>query len=135
VIGGGLPIGAIGGTAETMAVFDPTRPDPLPHGGTFSANPVSMEAGIAALENFGAAETDRLNALGDRLREGLADIGFEVTGRGSLVRLHHADPARLWWSAYARGLVLAGNGLAALSTPMDDATIDEILGRFADVER
>lgn len=135
VIGGGLPIGAIGGTAETMAVFDPTRPDALPHGGTFSANPVSMEAGIAALRDFDAAATERLNALGDRLRAGLADLGFEVAGRGSLVRLHDPEPTRLWWAAYRQGLLLCGNGLACLSTPMDDATVDEILRRFADVER
>jgi len=50
-MGGGFPVGAVGGKREFMAVFDPTAGKPaLPHGGTFSANPVTMRAGIAAME-------------------------------------------------------------------------------------
>ena len=51
IIGGGFPVGAIGGHKDVMAVFDPRPGKPaLPHGGTFSANPVTMRAGIAAME-------------------------------------------------------------------------------------
>ena len=50
IIGGGFPVGAIGGRLDVMAVFDPTRQDvPVPHGGTFNANPVTMRAGEAAI--------------------------------------------------------------------------------------
>ncbi|MFX8079161.1 aminotransferase class III-fold pyridoxal phosphate-dependent enzyme, partial [Acinetobacter baumannii] len=46
IIGGGFPVGAICGHREFMAVFDPRPGKPaLPHGGTFSANPVTMRAG------------------------------------------------------------------------------------------
>ena len=46
IIGGGFPVGAIGGRKDVMAVFDPRPGKPaLPHGGTFSANPVTMRAG------------------------------------------------------------------------------------------
>ena len=51
IIGGGFPVGAVCGGKEFMAVFDPRPGKPaLPHGGTFSANPVTMRAGIAAME-------------------------------------------------------------------------------------
>ncbi|WP_311974442.1 aspartate aminotransferase family protein [Bradyrhizobium glycinis] len=51
IIGGGFPVGAIAGKREVMAVFDPRHGKPaLPHGGTFSANPVTMRAGLAAME-------------------------------------------------------------------------------------
>jgi glutamate-1-semialdehyde 2,1-aminomutase len=43
IIGGGFPVAAVGGRAEVMAVFDPTRGKPaLPHGGTFTANPITI---------------------------------------------------------------------------------------------
>ena len=58
VIGGGHPIGAVGGRAELMDIFDPRSPDHLVHGGTFSANPVSMRAGLASLELLTAEEID-----------------------------------------------------------------------------
>ena len=53
IIGGGLPVGAFGGRAEIMAVFDPAGSYPVDHGGTFTANPVTMSAGLAALELLG----------------------------------------------------------------------------------
>ena len=120
VIGGGHPIGAVGGRAELMDIFDPRSPDHLVHGGTFSANPVSMRAGLASLDLLTAEEIDRINALGDRLRQELLDQGWKVTGRGSLLRIHSSDPTAQWWRLYEAGVMIAGNGLAAISTAVDD---------------
>ena len=65
IIGGGFPVGAIGGHRDVMAVFDPRPGKPaLPHGGTFSANPVTMRAGIAAMELLDDAAFARLDAMG-----------------------------------------------------------------------
>ncbi len=65
IIGGGFPVGAIGGRRDVMAVFDPRPGKPaLPHGGTFSANPVTMRAGIAAMELLDDAAFARLDAMG-----------------------------------------------------------------------
>src|SRR3546814_8653273 len=51
IIGGGLPIGAIAGRREIMAVFDPSKGKPaVAHAGTFTANPLSMVAGAAKSE-------------------------------------------------------------------------------------
>ena len=48
VIGGGLPIGAIGGSAAVMEYLSPLGP--VFHAGTLSGNPIATAAGLAALE-------------------------------------------------------------------------------------
>jgi glutamate-1-semialdehyde 2,1-aminomutase len=47
VIGGGLPIGAIGGSADVMEHLSPLGP--VFHAGTLSGNPIATAAGLAAL--------------------------------------------------------------------------------------
>jgi glutamate-1-semialdehyde 2,1-aminomutase len=73
VIGGGLPVGAFGGAAETMRHLAPEGP--VYQAGTLSGNPVAMAAGLATLE---VLERDdgwrRLEALGEKLDEGLAPV-------------------------------------------------------------
>jgi glutamate-1-semialdehyde 2,1-aminomutase len=89
-IGGGLAFGALGGRAELMARFDPSRPDAIPHGGTFNDDVLTMAAGAAAATVLTEHDIDRINALGDRLRDRLnaLDHEFCATGYGSLVGLH-----------------------------------------------
>jgi glutamate-1-semialdehyde 2,1-aminomutase len=130
VIGGGLPVGAFGGRADVMAVTDPREEDALALGGTFNANPLTMGAGLVALRLLDAATIDRINGLGDLLRAGLRERGFEVAGRGSLLRVAADDALDLWWRLYRAGVLVARGGLAAISTPMDDGTVEEILERF-----
>jgi glutamate-1-semialdehyde 2,1-aminomutase len=130
MIGGGFPVGAVGGRSAFMDVFDPRRPDAVAHGGTFSANPVTMRAGLAALEALGPADIERIDALGDRLRERLRERGWSVTGRGSLLQIGSQDPTTLWWCLYEAGVLIAGNGLMCVSTPMDEAVIERVLDAF-----
>jgi glutamate-1-semialdehyde 2,1-aminomutase len=129
LIGGGFPVGAVGGRPALMEVFDPRRADAVAHGGTFSANPVSMRAGLAALRSLPAAEIERINALGERLREGLTERGWTVHGRGSLLWVA-PEPAELWWRCYDAGVLIAGNGLMCVSTPMDEPLIERVLAIF-----
>lgn len=133
LIGGGLPVGAVGGAERVMERFDPRRADAVGHGGTFSANPVTLRAGLAALEAWDDAALARLNDLGDGLRAALAAQGWTVTGRGSLLRVHVDDPAALWWRLYREGVLIAVNGLACLSTPMDEAVLARVEETFARV--
>jgi len=152
IIGGGFPVGAIGGRRDVMAVFDPRAGKPaLPHGGTFSANPVTMRAGLAAMELLDDAAFARLDAIGTAVRAGI-DRAFRrhgvpgrTVGLGSLLKIHFADrEIRDYRSAYLtdeearrqtvfnrallnRGVLAAGYGLMALSTPMTDADIDAIV--------
>ena len=132
VIGGGFPVGAIGGREEVMAVFDPRGDTPVSHGGTFSANPVTLRAGIEALKLFDQAAVDRLNAMGDSLRKTLASRGWDVTGRGSLIQVHVDDIAALWWRLYGEGILVSGNGLICLSTPMEQGDLDRAAAAFGD---
>jgi glutamate-1-semialdehyde 2,1-aminomutase len=51
-----------------MALFDPSTKG-LFHPGTYNNNVVSMSAGIVGLDIYNEAEVDRLNALGQHLKE------------------------------------------------------------------
>jgi glutamate-1-semialdehyde 2,1-aminomutase len=113
-----------------MDVFDPRRTDAVAHGGTFSANPVSMRAGLEALRSLPAAEIERIDALGERLREGLVERGWTAHGRGSLLRVLSPEPAEAWWRLYEAGVLIAGNGLMCVSTPMDEPLIERVLEIF-----
>jgi len=94
-IAGGLTIGAFGGRADLMGRFDPSRPDAFPHGGTFNNNVVAMAAGHAALTKLLTPDDlNRMNGLGDRLRERLNalaakhDLPMIATGFGSIFGIH-----------------------------------------------
>ncbi|QDP21417.1 aspartate aminotransferase family protein [Bradyrhizobium cosmicum] len=152
IIGGGFPVGAIAGGKQFMSVFDPSPGKPaLPHGGTFSANPVTMRAGLAAMELLDKAAFARLDTIGQAVRDGI-DAAFRKTGvpggtvgLGSLLKIHFTDRRiRDYRSAYLteaeakrqavfnagllnRGIFAANYGLMALSLPMADADIDAIV--------
>jgi glutamate-1-semialdehyde 2,1-aminomutase len=144
LIGGGFPVGAVLGRADLMQEVDPTRPGSLPHGGTFSGNPVSMAAGAVALRLYNEAEVHRLNDLGDRARRELdtrvSAAGWEVRGRGSLLRAVPAGTTnvpqdvqhRLWWETYQRGLLGSPANLLSLSTPMDQGVVDDLVDRLTE---
>jgi len=152
IMGGGFPVGAIGGRAEVMTVFDPRHGKPaLPHGGTFSANPVTMRAGLAAMQLLDEAAFKHLGALGDAVRDGINaafrrhGVPGRAVGLGSLLKIHFAErEIRDYRSAYTteqeakrqavfnsgllnRGILAAGYGLMALSTPMSAAEADAIV--------
>jgi glutamate-1-semialdehyde 2,1-aminomutase len=99
ILGGGFPIGALCGRREVFERLDHRRfggrGDRAFHGGTFSGNPVSLAAGLATLEQLESGEVHaRIDALGARLREGIAAafddhaVPIGVTGLGSVVGLH-----------------------------------------------
>ena len=58
VIGGGLPVGAVGGRAEVLAVLAPDGP--VYQAGTLSGNPLATAAGIAVLEALDVASYTEL---------------------------------------------------------------------------
>jgi glutamate-1-semialdehyde 2,1-aminomutase len=94
IIGGGLPIGGIGGKRELMQHFHPDQPRPVMHASTFSGNPMSMAAGLAAMERFDPQQRAHLDGLGERLRNGFnkafQDTGIrgQAIGLGSLSNIH-----------------------------------------------
>ncbi len=149
IIGGGMPIGAVAGKREVMAVFDPTSGKPAaPHSGTFVANPMTMVAGTTAMRLLTRASLDRLARLGQRFQQRVnaafdaAEVAGQATGYGSLWKLHmnrrsyldfrsvYADEGErermedLYLRMVNRGYLMGSTGLIALSTAMGEAEID-----------
>ncbi len=152
IIGGGLPVGATGGSAEIMAVFDQTKkPLRVEHGGTYNANPMTMAAGLACMEQMTPAAFDRLNALGDRARDGLraalhdAGLPGAVHGCASMVALIFNDApfsnyrqlplrrreAEMIYALHRfllnHGVQIIPHGMMLLSTAMTDDDIEHML--------
>lgn len=148
IIGGGLPVGAVGGPAGVMEVFDPRRRSHLDHGGTFNGNPMTMIAGCASLDLLTQDRIDHIDALGtglaDRLRELVADAPFSasVTNVGSLLHVHlgrseeigsyddvdFSEPLldRFHIACLEEGIYFARRGLLNVSTAMDEATVGDV---------
>jgi glutamate-1-semialdehyde 2,1-aminomutase len=98
IIGGGFPVGAVGGKAEIMSVFDSSSGKAkVPHGGTFNGNPVTMAAGLATMKQLTGKTFSHLTQLGDELRTGLAALfafyhyKARVTGETSFFKIHFTD--------------------------------------------
>jgi glutamate-1-semialdehyde 2,1-aminomutase len=92
VIGGGFPIGAVGGKAAVMESLTPAGE--VFEAGTFSGHPVAMTAGLETLR-YAAEEGvyDHLADLGDKLRSGLVDVvadrapSYTVSGIDSMFKV------------------------------------------------
>jgi glutamate-1-semialdehyde 2,1-aminomutase len=153
LIGGGLPVGAFGGRAEIMALFDPASAR-LHHSGTFNANPATLAAGIAALDSLTEEAIAHINRLGESLRSGLRKviekyrIDAQLTGIGSLIGIHFTrGPIRNYQDALEaprsllsvlhllllnRGIMTAPRGLFCTSTVMSESEIKQSVDAFED---
>jgi glutamate-1-semialdehyde 2,1-aminomutase len=150
IIGGGLPVGAFGGRADVMEVFDPRSPDHLHHSGTFNGNLMTMAAGCIALDLLTQGEIARINALGERLAGGLRrslaerpDLHGLVNNCGSLLHVNFGTEgevrkfsdlkpdspmaAAFHLAALDEGVYFAPRGFMNTSTAMDEQVVDEVL--------
>ena len=153
IIGGGTPVGAFGGRADVMAVADPRNLDPLMHAGTFNANPLTMAAGLHTLQALTPEAVQRINRLGDELRDWINQtcrergIPLITTGYGSVVQVHagtgpprsYRDSAELpklplqliFLSMLADGVFVAPNrALMTISTAITADNMDTIKAAF-----
>ncbi|MBS3760260.1 MAG: glutamate-1-semialdehyde 2,1-aminomutase [Halodesulfurarchaeum sp.] len=92
VIGGGFPVGAVGGRAEIMESLTPSGD--VFEAGTFSGHPVTMTAGLETLRYVAEENVyQHLADLGDEIRSGLVDIvadqapDYTVTGIDSMFKV------------------------------------------------
>jgi glutamate-1-semialdehyde 2,1-aminomutase len=107
IVGGGMPIGVVCGDKELMSLANPVLRKGKESrcaigGGTFSANPITMTAGLATLEYLEENKLtiySKIDKLGEYARKGLskifseAKIDVEVTGTGSLFLTHFLNDA------------------------------------------
>ena len=73
-VGGGMSFGAFGGRRDVMEMYDPTKSGGLAHAGTFNNNVISMAAGCAGCKVLDEKTTNRLNDLGELLKEMVTDV-------------------------------------------------------------
>lgn len=149
IIGGGYPVGAVGGSAEMMSLLDPGR-GKIFHSGTFNGNPVTTAAGVVS---FGHLTSDAVTVMArqaehleHRLTAAAAAAGVPFSCRrvGSLLNIYAAatppvaniireDAATMRLIHLAgmnHGMYFASRGLLVLNTQMSDALIDDIGDRF-----
>ncbi|WP_439611645.1 aspartate aminotransferase family protein [Reyranella sp.] len=149
-IGGGMSFGAFGGKREIMELFDPTKPDALPHAGTFNNNALTMAAGVAGYgEVYTPEAAKELNDRGDAIRERLnaickkAGVAFQFSGIGSMMTAHAtARPIRtaadiatsnqdakelFFFDMSAAGIWIARRGFVALNVMIGEAEGDRFV--------
>jgi len=120
IIGGGLPVGAYGGSRELMKNIAPAGP--IYQAGTLSGNPLSMTAGLVTLRRLRDKSVyERLESASQRLCEGLAGAAREagvatVTNRvGSMwTSFFTAEPVIDWDSANKSNRELYGKFFHAM---------------------
>jgi glutamate-1-semialdehyde 2,1-aminomutase len=110
IIGGGLPVGAYGGSAPIMGLVAPLGP--MYQAGTLSGNPVAMAAGLATLQALTPSVYAQLEEAGAVLEAGLAraaadaGVAVRVARAGSLLTVFFDDDAR--FARFFRAMLEAG---------------------------
>jgi glutamate-1-semialdehyde 2,1-aminomutase len=132
IIGGGFPVGAVGGRAPLLDYT--TRR--LSHSGTFNGNVVTMSAGVATLRELDEAAIDRLNRLAADLAEQIqvagqtAGIRAELTRAGSILHVHLPESSRaaaaLHLALLLEGVYAAPRGMLNLSTALDETRLRQV---------
>jgi glutamate-1-semialdehyde 2,1-aminomutase len=157
IIGGGLPVGAVGGRAEILGRLSSNAPSPLPHSGTFNGNVLSMVAGLASMQLLTEDQIASLDARAAHVQAELprlardAGLGVTVTRAGSILNVHflEREPTRyadvqhedrragqmLHLALLNRGVFAAPRGMLNLSTVLTDADVAAILDAYADAFR
>ena len=150
LIGGGFPVGAVGGKKEHFSIFDPKDLKAW-HSGTFNANPITMRAGAIAVEHLTQERIDHMARLAEKLEQGLllaarkAGLPCSINRNGSLLNLFFMDQApeatliredqelisKFHIAAMNHRVFLAARGMMALATIYNDALIDEVIERLS----
>ena len=150
IIGGGLPLGAVGGAKD---IFRVTENGQVHLSGTHQGHPLATIAGIACLEVMDKEAHERLNHLAEKIKKKLntwsVDKGYPFIVYGAFSFLGYAftdKPGRelkshrdFWFyttdghmQAFAlemacRGFFPVHRGQIALSLPMTDDNIDSFV--------
>ena len=164
IVGGGAPIGIIGGRTDILEQANiQEKGEVWIGGGTFSSNPVSMVAGIATLDTLkkgGKELYQELNRKGEKLRIEIEKILEQnnapaiVTGVGSMISIHwfqekqteisssteiklNSDKNKIaqYQLAMFNKNILVRGGLGYLSTKHSDEDIEKTLEAIEEVTK
>ncbi len=151
IVGGGFPVGAFGGRADIMGLFDTSKgPTGFSQSGTFSAHPVTMTAGLAMLRELPPEAFEHLSRLGERLRNGLNDllshqgvvaqavgvgstfsiyfVEGEIRNERDLARNDGAMAYRVFLALLEQGYFLGHTlSMCCLSLPMQEIHVDGLI--------
>ncbi len=148
LIGGGFPVGAVGGSSELLKIFDPSDLKVF-HSGTFNANPLTMVAGAISVRDLTAERIAQMNRLREALQSGLARIAknngvpismnhfesclniffSESVPESPVVREDELLMDKFHIACLNHGLFIAPRGMVALSTAITEEDISEALDR------
>jgi glutamate-1-semialdehyde 2,1-aminomutase len=141
IIGGGFPIGAVGGRADlldlTVAAMTPGN---VTHAGTFNGHLAAAAAGMMTLRYLDEAAITRLNEAAAELALSILDgateagVAAEVTRAGSIMNVHLGDPgqlADLHIALLLDGVYATPRGMINLSTALSPGDLDDIAAAYA----
>jgi glutamate-1-semialdehyde 2,1-aminomutase len=151
-IGGGTPVGAVGGRAEIVELANPGHPKGIYHGGSFNGNVLGSAAGRVTIEDLTAAKISKMDARAARLKTGLevraAKLGLPLTvpNNGSVMGVYFSKEklspgpvlpnADLSYSFHLaclnNGVHMGPGGVIAMSTAIDDAIMAEVISAMED---
>lgn len=150
-IGGGLPVGALVGSAALMEYFDPRREDVFYHSGSYNGYVLGMASGLVALREYPASMIETMISRSSRLveliRKARDDVGLTMSvdqsqcliglqplvadGRPKMPNESTAAYRLLQRLCLTEGLYLQPmEGVFVLPTVVDDRLVDEIAERF-----
>jgi len=148
IIGGGFPVGAVGGKKDLLKLFDQDDPKVF-HTGTFNANPVTMVAGEVSLRELTSERIERMQDLREVLQSGLTNIAqkhglpFATNHYGSCLNLYFSESVpessvvrdddeimdSFHLACINHGVFIAPRGMIALSTVTTEEHIAEAIER------
>ncbi len=138
IIGGGLPVGGVGGRADLLGLLDP-RTGKATHSGTFNGNPMTAAAGLASVRALTAERIEVMARLTERLADGIqaaadaASIPIVIRRVGSLLGITLPDSpaqANFHLAALNHGAFFAPRGMLCTSTITDAAIVDSAVDRI-----
>ena len=123
IIGGGMPVGAYGGSHEVMSHIAPDGP--VYQAGTLSANPVAMAAGYAALKQllepgFYAELEAKTQRFANNIRQYADEKGYELSVQ---------QIASIFWIAFSRDKIVRSDQIDAKSMDKFKVLHHELLQR------
>lgn len=137
IIGGGLPVGALGGRRDLMEQLSPIGP--IYQAGTLSGNPLAVTAGLTTLNEISKPGVyEKLAATTTRLTDGIATaakthgISVKINQVGSMFSCFFDSPEifnQYFLDMIQHGVYFAPSAFesAFVSTMHDDCEIDQTL--------